>query len=186
MNPGQLAAMIAAVSFAVLVCAAVFVLLRLSRLISAGARLAADYSHRTDLVLDRAQAAIDASTEQLARTDSITASMDEVTANMAELSEHVSAMARLARGISAGFGTPLMRGAAAVYGVRRAVALRHGPARRARALARPGGPARAADGPVRVAVPAGPGHREPAGPPSPDAAGRQAIAGSARRERARR
>ena len=50
--------------------------------------------------------------------------MDEVTANMAELSGHVSALAGLARGISAGLGAPLLRVSAFAYGVRRAVALR--------------------------------------------------------------
>jgi hypothetical protein len=55
--------------------------------------------------------------------------MDEVTANMAELSGHVSALAGLARGISAGFGTPLLRVSALVFGVRRALALRGTPQR---------------------------------------------------------
>ncbi|MGO9082393.1 MAG: DUF948 domain-containing protein [Streptosporangiaceae bacterium] len=177
MNAGQLAAMIAAVSFAVLVCAAVFVLLRLSRLISAGTRFVAGYCDRSGELLDRAQAAIDRSSEQLARTDSITASMDEVTANMAELSEHVSAMAGLARGISAGFGTPLMRCAAAVYGVRRAVARRR-PQRSGSIAGRPGRPAAAAA--ARPAVTAGASPRETAaGRPGR----RAALAGSARRSR---
>jgi len=71
---------------------------------------------------------VDRTNEQLARTDSITASMDDVTANMADVSGHVSALAGLARGISAGFGTPLLRISAFVFGVNRAVALRR-PAR---------------------------------------------------------
>jgi hypothetical protein len=54
--------------------------------------------------------------------------MDEVTSNMADLSGHVADLAGLARGISAGFGTPLLRVSAFVFGVRRAVWLRR-PAR---------------------------------------------------------
>ncbi len=183
MNSGQLAALIAAVSFAVLAAAAVFALLRLSRLISAGTRLVTDYTARADALLDRAGAAIDASTEQLARTGAITASMDQVTANMAELTDHVSAMAGLARGISAGFGNPLLRCAAAVYGVRRAVALRRGPGRRGGALGGAGGPGRAAGARARGPVPAAPAGREPEGL---GAGGRKALASGARRERARR
>jgi len=132
---GQLAALIAAGFFAVGMCAGVFVLFRLAGLISHANRILTDYSDRAGTLIERAQAAVDRTNEQLARTDSITASMDEVTSNMADLSGHVSALAGLARGISAGFGTPLLRISAFVFGVHRAVALRR-PAR-AVAAARP-------------------------------------------------
>ncbi len=124
MSAGQVAALIAAAFFAVGMCAAVFVLLRLARLISEATRMLTDYRDSANNLIDRAQAAVDRTNEQLARTDSITASMDEVTANMAELSGHVSALAGLARGISAGLGAPLLRVSALAYGVRRAVGLR--------------------------------------------------------------
>jgi Bacterial protein of unknown function (DUF948) len=127
-NAGQLAALIAAGFFAVGMCAAVFVLLRLAGLISHANRVLTDYGDRASTVIERAQAAVDQTQEQLARTDSITASMDEVTTNMAELTGHVSALAGLARGISDGIGAPLLRVSAFVFGVRRAVALRR-PAR---------------------------------------------------------
>ncbi len=124
MNTGQLAELIAAGFFAVGVCAAVYVLIRLARLISAATSVLSDYRDRADLLIDRAQAAVDQAGEQLARTDTITASMDEVTANMAELSGHVSSMAGLARAISGGFGAPLLRISALAYGLRRATGLR--------------------------------------------------------------
>jgi Bacterial protein of unknown function (DUF948) len=128
MSGGQLAALIAAGFFAAGMCAAIFVLFRLAGLISHANRILTDYSDRAGTLIERAQAAVDRTNEQLARTDSITASMDEVTANMADLSGHVSALAGLARGISAGFGTPLLRVSAFFFGVHRAVALRR-PAR---------------------------------------------------------
>ena len=124
MSAGQIAELIAAGFFAIGVCAGVFVLLRLARLISAANRVLADYGDRASSLIERAQAAVDRTNEQLARTDSITASMDDVTANMAELTGHVSALAGLARGISAGLGTPLLRVSAFAFGVRRAVSLR--------------------------------------------------------------
>jgi len=124
MSAGQLAALIAAVSFAALACVSVVVLIKLGRLLSSAKRLMTDYSGRADLLLDRAQAAVDRTNEQLARTDSITASMDQVTANMAELSGHVSALTGLARAMSAAVSTPLTGLAALVYGVRRATIVR--------------------------------------------------------------
>jgi hypothetical protein len=150
---GQIAALIAAGFFAVGMCAVVFVLFRLAGLISHANRILTDYSDRAGTLIERAQAAVDRTNEQLARTDSITASMDEVTANMADLSGHVSALAGLARSISAGFGTPLLRVSAFVFGIHRAVALRR-PARAVTA-ARP--------------EPAMLAHRKPAAGGGPDA-----------------
>jgi hypothetical protein len=124
MNAGQLAALIAAGFFGVLVCVAVFVLLRLAGLMSAVTGLVTRYSERTDKLIDDAQAAVDRTNEQLARTDSITAGMDEVTSNMAELSGHLAAMAGLARTISSAVAAPLTGVSAFVYGVRRAVLVR--------------------------------------------------------------
>jgi len=124
MNTGQAAALIAAGFFAIGVCAVVFVLFRLARLISVANRVVADYGDRASTLIERAQAAVDRANEQLALTDSITANMDDVTANMAELSGHVSALAGLARGVSGGLGIPLLRASAFAFGVRRAIALR--------------------------------------------------------------
>ena len=124
MTAGQLAALIAAISVAVLVGAGVVVLVKLARLTSALTRLVADYSGRTDQLLKRAQSAVDRTNEQLARTDSITASMDQVTANMAELSGHVSALTGLARMLAATAAAPLTGLSALAYGVRRAMLLR--------------------------------------------------------------
>jgi ABC-type transporter Mla subunit MlaD len=123
-SAGQLAALIAAGFFAAGMVAAIYVLIRLGALISSANRMLTDYHGRASALIENAGTAVDRAHEQLARTDAITASMDEVTANMAELSGHVSALAGLARGISAGFGTPLLRLSALTFGVRRALALR--------------------------------------------------------------
>jgi ABC-type transporter Mla subunit MlaD len=124
MNAGQLAALIAAGFWAVLVCAAVYVLARLARLISIATRAVTGYRDHAEELVTQARAAVDRTNEQLARTDAITSSMDQVTANMAELSGHVSDLAGVAGGISAVFGTPLMRLSATAFGIRRAVAIR--------------------------------------------------------------
>jgi uncharacterized protein YoxC len=143
MSAGQLAALIAAVSVAVLAGVGVVVLIKLARLTSALTRLVTGYSGRADQLLERAQAAVDRTNEQLARTDSITASMDQVTANMAELSGHVSALTALARVLGDAVGAPLTGLSALAYGVRRAMLVR----RSVQAAVLPDG---AADGAGRV------------------------------------
>jgi hypothetical protein len=121
MNAGQLAALIAAGVFAVLACVAIFVLIKLSRLMSAATGMVTQYRDRAD---QQAQAAVDRTNEQLIRTDAITASMDQVTTNMAELSGHVSALAGLARGISMAASAPMTGMSAFVFGLRRAILVR--------------------------------------------------------------
>jgi hypothetical protein len=163
MNAGQLAALIAAGFWAVLVCAAVYALIRLARLATLAGRAVTEWQGRSGELIVSAQAALDRTSEQLARTDAITANMDQVAVNMAELSGHVSALAGLAGAISGALGGPLMRLAAAAYGVRRAVAIRHpvrlgavGPAGTAApaSAARPAGTAAPASA-ARPAAPAG-------------------------------
>ena len=128
MNAAELAALIAAVFWALLVCVGVVVLLRLGRLLSESARLVAEMRERADTLLqradaavDRAQAAVDRAGKQLDRTESVTASMDELGAGMAELAGQVTALAGLSRSIADG---TLGRTAALAYGVRHAVGLR--------------------------------------------------------------
>ena len=121
LNAGEWAALIAAFFWAVLVCAGVYVLFRLARLLAEAARLLAELRSRGDLVFERAQAAVDRANEQLDATSSVTASMDELNVGMSELAGQVSALAGLGRVIAAG---PAGRTAAFVYGVRRAVAIR--------------------------------------------------------------
>jgi hypothetical protein len=127
-NVAELAALIAAVFWALLVCVGVVVLLRLGRLLSESARLVAEMRERGDALLlraqaavDGAQAAVDRAGQQLDRTESVTASMDELGAGMAELAGQVTALAGLGRVIAAG---PVGRTAALAYGVRHAVGLR--------------------------------------------------------------
>ena len=134
MNAAEAAALIAAVFWALLVIAGVVVLFRLGRLLGESSRLVADLRERGDVLLQRAQAAVDGAQaavdragQQLDRTESVTASMDELGAGMAELAGQVTALAGLGRAIAGG---PVGRLGALVYGVRHAVSLRRGTARR--------------------------------------------------------
>jgi uncharacterized protein YoxC len=140
MNALQLAALIAAVFWALLVCVGVFVLFRLARFLSESSSLMADLRERGDVLLQRAQAAVDGAQaavdragQQLDRTASVTASMDELGTGVTELAGQVTALAGLGRALAGG---PVGRAAALAYGVRHAVGLRRGGAagRRRRAL----------------------------------------------------
>ncbi len=144
MNAAALAALIAAVFWALLVCVGVVVLLRLGRLLSASTALVSDVRERTDVLLQRAQAAVDGAQaavdragQQLGRTESVTASMDELGAGMAELAALVRGDELAPGGDPPGsprsWGEafppkpprpPWGRTAALAYGVRHAVGLR--------------------------------------------------------------
>ena len=129
MNVAELAALIAAVFWALLVCVGVFVLFRLGRFLSESSRLVADVLlDRAQTAVDGAQAAVDRAGRQLDRTESVTASMDELGAGMNELAGQVTALAGLGRMIAHG---PVGRAGAVVYGVRHAVTLRRSGTRRA-------------------------------------------------------
>lgn len=128
MNAAELAALIAAIFWALLVCVGVFVLFRLNRLLSESSRLVADVREHGDVLLQRAQAAVDGAQaavdragKQLDRTESVTASMAELEAGMTELTGQVTALAGLGRAIAAG---PAGRLGALAYGVRHAASLR--------------------------------------------------------------
>jgi hypothetical protein len=124
MNAGQLAALIAAAFFAVAMCAAVYVLVRLARLISAATSLVTSYQAGAEDVLARSRAAVERADQQLARTGAMADGVDAVAASMSDLSVQVSAVAGTAKLIASGLGTPVLRLAAAGHGVRHAVAVR--------------------------------------------------------------
>jgi hypothetical protein len=128
MNAAALAALIAAVFWALLVCVGVFVLLRLGRFLSVSTRLVSDVHERGDVLLaraqtavDGAQAAVDRAGRQLDHAESVTASMDELGTGMSELAGQVTALTALSRAIVSG---PVGRAGALAYGIRHAVGLR--------------------------------------------------------------
>jgi hypothetical protein len=67
MNAAELAALIAAVFWALLVCVGVFVLIRMGRLLSESSKLVADVRERGDVLLTRAQAAVDGAQQAVDR-----------------------------------------------------------------------------------------------------------------------
>ena len=127
MNLTSVAALIAAMSFAVLACAGVYLAVRLTRVLGDAATLVRETRADQQALFARANAAVDRAHAQLDRTEGVSASMDELGDSVTELNGQLSALAGLGRALAAG---PVGRAAAVAYGVRHAVALRRG-ARRA-------------------------------------------------------
>lgn len=122
----EAAALIAAVSFALLAIAGVLVLARLGRVLAKTSAVLTDFSKSGDDLLDRASAAVARANAQLDRTDAVADSMDELGAGVSELAGQVTALAGAGRAITAG---PVGKLAAVAYGVRHAVRLRRPPRR---------------------------------------------------------
>lgn len=129
MNGGEIAGLIAAGAFAVLVLVLAVPLLRLRHTIDAATRAIKDLNDRTAPILDKADAtmgnvnvalgqmhtSLDGVNLQLEKVDAITGHAQSVTSNVANLATVVTAAA----------ANPLVKVAALGYGVRRAAARRN-------------------------------------------------------------
>ena len=121
MSGGEIAALIAAGAFVMLVLVLAVPILRLRHTVDAATRAITEVTDRTSPMLDnvnvtlgQVQTSLDGVNVQLARLDTITGHAQQVTANVANLSTVVSAAA----------ANPLVKVAAFSYGVRKAAAQR--------------------------------------------------------------
>ncbi|WP_329320279.1 DUF948 domain-containing protein [Streptomyces sp. NBC_01262] len=113
MSGGEVAGLIVAVFWAILVSFLAVVLVRLAQALRQATRLVADITEQAVPLLGEASAAVRSAHTQLDRVDTITSDVAEVTANASALSTTVAST----------FGGPLVKVAAFGYGVRRAVGL---------------------------------------------------------------
>ena len=133
-----IAALIAAVSFAVLAGAGVYLAVRFTRVLGDAATLVRDTRSDQQALFARANTAVDRANAQLDLTEAATASVGELGTAMTELAGQASALAGVGRTVAgAVVGGPLGRAAAVAYGVRHAVGVRTGVAA-APAAGRPG------------------------------------------------
>ena len=128
MDAGDVAALIAAGAFLMLVLVIAVPVLRLARTVDAATQVIVDLNKRTEpllgnvnatvenvnTALGQMQVSLDGVNAQLARLDTMTAHAQTVTANVANLTTVVSAAA----------ANPLVKVAAFTYGVRKAAAAR--------------------------------------------------------------
>jgi len=130
-----LAALIAAVSFAVLACAGVYLAVRFTRVLGDAATLVRDTRADQQALFTRANAAVDRASAQLDRTEAATAAVADLGGSMTELAGQASALAGIGKSVAgAVVGGPLGRAAAVAYGVRHAVGLSRGTVPRPGAL----------------------------------------------------
>jgi Bacterial protein of unknown function (DUF948) len=132
------AALIAAVSFALLACAGTFALLRAARLMRETSALIVPLRERgivllekAEVATDGAQAAVARANLQLDKAESVTAAMDDLGDGMAELvgllgRGQVTALAGAGRALAAGLHGrgPVGRAGALAFAVRRAAGMR--------------------------------------------------------------
>lgn len=123
MSGGEVAGLIVAVFWAILVSFLAVALARLAQTLKRTTELVASVTEQAVPLLGDASEALRSAHTQLDRVDTITADVAEVTSNASALSSTVASA----------FGGPLVKVAAFGYGVRRAVGLRSGGAGRARA-----------------------------------------------------
>ena len=123
MSGGEVAGLIVAVFWAILVSFLAVALVRLAQTLRSTTELVAGITEQAVPLLGEATEALRTAHTQLDRVDTITSDVAEVTANASALSSTVATA----------FGGPLVKVAAFGYGVRRAVGLQTGEAGRTRA-----------------------------------------------------
>ncbi|MET9556054.1 DUF948 domain-containing protein [Streptomyces sp. NPDC006645] len=111
MTGGEVAGILVAVFWAVLVTLLAVVLVRLAQTLKATTKLVADVTDQAVPLLADASATVRAAQTQLDRVDAIATDVQEVTSNASALSTTVAST----------FGGPLVKVAAFGYGVRRAM-----------------------------------------------------------------
>ncbi|MEE1929066.1 DUF948 domain-containing protein [Streptomyces sp. TRM 70351] len=111
MSGGEVAGLLVAVFWAILVSFLAVVLVRLAQTLKAATKLVSGVTEQAVPLLGEASATVRSAQSQLDRVDAIAADVQEVTANASALSSTVSTA----------FGGPLVKVAAFGYGVRRAL-----------------------------------------------------------------
>jgi uncharacterized protein YoxC len=112
---GQLAALIAAIGFALLMLALCYVVLKLAKTVDETSRLVAGISDKTVPLLGEVTTSVTHVNQELTRVDAITANVQSMTGN-------VSALTSL---FAATLGSPVIKVAAFSYGVRSVATKRH-------------------------------------------------------------
>lgn len=108
---GQVAGLIVAVFWAILVCFLAYVLIKLGQVLTEASRLVAGISEQTVPLLASVTTSVTSVNAELERVDAITANVQSISGN-------VSALTAL---FAATLGGPVIKAAAFSYGVRRAL-----------------------------------------------------------------
>ncbi|MGW0533778.1 DUF948 domain-containing protein [Streptomyces sp. NPDC003032] len=117
MSGGEVAGVLVAVFWAILVSFLAVALARLAQTLRATTKLVADVTEQAVPLLADASSAVRSAQTQIDRVDAIATDVQEVTSNASALSTTVAST----------FGGPLVKVAAFGYGVRRAISRKTGP-----------------------------------------------------------
>lgn len=135
MNPFEVAALVAAASFAVLACAGAYLVIRFTKVLGDAATLVRETRADQQALFARANAAVDRASAQLDRTEAATAAVADLGDSMTELAGQASALAGIGKTVAgAVVGGPVGKAAAVASGIRYAVRLRRGTVSRPGAL----------------------------------------------------
>lgn len=113
---GQLAALIVAVFWAILVCFLAVVLVRLTRVLTETSKIIAEMGERTPSLLDDMSQTLARANEQMTKVEAITANVEKMTDDGAAMTTAVRSTV----------GGPLVKSSAFLAGVRRAIGARRG------------------------------------------------------------
>ncbi|WP_433518321.1 DUF948 domain-containing protein [Nonomuraea sp. CA-143628] len=114
LTAGEVAGLIAATGWIVLVCVLVMVLVKLTRLITATSRAVADLSARMAPLLDDVSLTVNETNRQLVAVEAIAKDVKQVSSHAAKLSAVTQTV----------FTGPLIKVSSIGYGVRRAIEVR--------------------------------------------------------------
>jgi uncharacterized protein YoxC len=127
-----IAALIAAVSFAVIAASVAYLTFRATKVLGDAGTVIRETRAGQEALLARANAAVDRANSQLDAAEAVNASMGELGTGMAELAGQVTALAGFGRTVAGSVITgPVGRAAAFAYGIRHAVGKRRGAPRNA-------------------------------------------------------
>jgi len=116
LSGGQVAGLIVAVFWAILVSFLAYVLVKLARLLTETTKMVADLGDQAGPLLEDVAATVAQANEQLGRVDLITRHVGSVTQNAAAVTGTVTSVV----------GGPLVKAAAFTYGVRKVIGTRDG------------------------------------------------------------
>jgi uncharacterized protein YoxC len=129
MSVGEVAGLIAAIAFVVLVALTAVPLLKLGRVLEEVRLAVRDIGHESVPILTELRGTVRATNDELERIGVVTEDVAKVSSNATVVSENAAQMTTLFR---ATLGGPLIKTAAFTYGVRRAITGDRSPAKQRR------------------------------------------------------
>lgn len=126
MTVGEIAGLVAALAFVVLVAMTAVPLVKLGRVLDEMSTVVRDVGTGTTPILDELKETVEVTNTEIARLGSVTNEVEKVTADVARVTNHASVAventAMLTRVVSAAVGRPLVEVASTAHGVRAALA----------------------------------------------------------------